>query len=158
MASLLEKINNDLIDALKKKDHFSVQTLRMLIAAIHNREIEKRSGGEKGVTLSDDEIFGIIRREVKKRKEAAEIYIQGNRPELAEKENNELKVLEGYLPPELSPEEIKQAVRAAIVKISPVGPKDFGKVMGEVMRGLGGRANAELVGQIVREALGQGAD
>jgi uncharacterized protein YqeY len=154
MALLRERINNDLIQALKNKEDLKVQTLRLLSAVIHNREIEKRAKGEEGV-LTDDEIAGLVIKEVKKRKEAIDLYLKGGRPELADKENAEIKILEAYLPAQMSEEEIRKALGPILDSIKPQGPKDFGRVMGVLMKELKGKADAELVGKIVREALGK---
>jgi uncharacterized protein YqeY len=152
MALFRERINNDLIQALKNKEDLKVQTLRLLLAVIHNREIEKRAKGEEGV-LTDDEIASLVIKEVKKRKEAIDLYLKGGRSELADKEKAEIKILESYLPAQMSEEEIRKAVQPILDSIKPQGPKDFGRVMGALMKELKGKADAELVGKIVRESL-----
>ncbi len=154
MTMLWEKINEDLVSAMKRKDDVHLRTLRLLVSAMQNREIEKKGKGEDPL-LSDEEILGLIRREAKKRKEAAALYVQGGRAELAAKEEEELRVLESYLPPEPGEDVLRAAVDAAIAAVRPAGMKDFGRVMGAVMKETGGGADAALVQRIIKEKLGQ---
>jgi uncharacterized protein YqeY len=153
MAELKEKINKDLIRAMKEKEELKVGTLRLFSAAVHNREIEKK--GKSGSSeLTDEEVLEVLRREVKKRKEAGEIYLKGGRPELAEKEEKELRILESYLPVQLDPEAVRKIVEEAFEVVKPQGPKDFGKVMGEAMKKLKGVADSALVSGFIKEKLG----
>lgn len=133
--SLKERISKDLIQALKNKDEIKVSTLRLFLAGVHNREIENKGrGGE--ANLTDDESFEILRREAKKRKEAMEIYVKANRIELANREEEELKVLEGYLPAQLDSAAVSKIIDEAVQSVKPVGSKDFGRVMGEAMKNI----------------------
>lgn len=150
--NLKERINKDLIQALKDKDELKLGTLRLFSAAVHNREIEKKGRGEE-IELTGDELLEILRREVKKRKESIEIYAKGHRPELAEKEGKELKILENYLPAQLDAIAVEKIVHEAIETVKPAGPKDFGKVMGEAMKKLKGVADAGLVNKLIKEKL-----
>lgn len=109
--------------------------MRFLSAAIHNREIEKRTKTGQA-ELSGEEVLEVLAREAKKRKEAAELYEKGNRPELAKKEIAELQIIKKYLPEEMSGAEIEKAVEAAVAKLQPAGAKDLGRVMGEAMKRL----------------------
>jgi uncharacterized protein YqeY len=152
--SLLMKIKADTLEAMKARDEARLGTLRLLSAALHNREIEKRTKGEDG-ELAENDILDVIRREVKKRREAIELYEKGKRRDLVDKESGELKILEAYLPPALSPEEIKKIVDAVVAETKPSGPKDFGRVMGVAMQKVAGRAPAGDVANAVREALGK---
>lgn len=150
--SLKERINKDLIQALKDKNEIKLTTLRLFSAGIHNREIENKSHGkEAGIT--EEECFEILRREVKKRKEAAEIYAKANRPELESREKEELAVLEGYLPTQLDASSVSKIIDEAIQTVKPAGPKDFGRVMGEAMKKLKGVADAGLVNALIKEKL-----
>ncbi len=151
--NLLAKIKSDTIAAMKGQLEPQLGTLRLLSAALHNREIEKRTKGEAS-ELSDDDVLDVIRREVKKRREAIELYEKGNRRDLADKESGELKVLGEYLPPSLAPEEVKKIVAEAIAEVKPSGPKDFGKVMGAAMKKAAGRAESSAISSAVKEALG----
>src|SRR3989344_6132650 len=103
---LLEKIKQDLISAMKSKNEVALGTLRMLDATIKNKVIERRTKGKTGL-MTEDEIMEIISSEVKKRKDAVDLYTKGGREELAKKEAVEIDVLKKYLPAELSPSEIR---------------------------------------------------
>ena len=94
-----------------------------------------------------------LRGEVKKRKEAIEMYKRGKRSELAEKEAKELGILEEYLPPQMSEEEVTGVLDEAIARVKPKGPADFGKVMGDVMKQLKGRADAQMVAGLIKKKL-----
>ena len=152
MADLKEQINKELIQAFKGKDELKTSVLRLFLASAHNREIEKKGKGEDA-NLTNDELLEILRREVKKRKEAIDIYSKGNRPELAEKESNELKILEAYMPAQLDAASVEKIVSEAMDAVKPSGPKDFGKVMGEAMKKLKGVADAGLVNKIIKEKM-----
>lgn len=152
MAGLKDQIAKDTVQALKDKDEVKVSTLRLFSASAHNREIEKRGHGESP-ELTEDDLLDVLRREVKKRKEAIDIYLKGGRPELADKESKELKVLLGYLPAQLAPAEVEKIVEEAIASVKPASVKDFGKVMSEAMKKLKGVADANAVNKIIKEKL-----
>lgn len=151
---LFSRIVRETEDATKGKDAARRDTLRLLRAALHNREIEKRGKGDTS-PLTDEETLEVIRREVKKRKEALEIYTKGGRPELAEKEWNENVVLEVYLPPQATNEDIARAVEEVVSAYGAPTEKEFGKIMGEVMKRMKGTAEAARVSELVRKALGK---
>lgn len=146
---LKEKIGNDLKQALKEKNQAVISTLRMLNAAILNAEIAAMRK-----EFTDEDVLKIISEEVKKRKDSIEEYKKGGREDLVLKEEAELEILKKYLPKELSEEEIKKIVKEKIKELGASGPSDFGKVMGVVMKAVGGRAGGEKVGKIVKEVLG----
>ena len=146
MASLEEQIERDFIEAYKSKDK-SLETLKMLKSAIKNAEIEKR---EK---LTDEEIVQLLQKEKKQRKESIEEFKKGKRMDLAEKEEFEIKVVERYLPKQMSDEEIKKIVLKAIEESNAKGPQDTGKVMGVVMSELKGKAEGQKVAEIVKNKL-----
>lgn len=150
--TLQETIASNIKEAMKGQDELQLGVLRMLASAIHNREIEKKGKGDTS-PLSDDEVRDVVRKEVKKRKEAITLYEQGNRHDLAEKESKELKTLEVYLPPELSVEEIKTLVRPIVEQAKSKGVQEFGKVMGLVMAEVKGKADAQTVRSLVEEFL-----
>jgi len=137
---------------MKAGQEFEVSVFRFLLASLHNKEIEKKGKGLES-TLSDDEAIEVLSREAKKRKEAIEAYEKGNRTDLAQKETKELEIIEKYLPEQLSEEEIEKIITAAIKKTGAVTVKDFGKVMGEAMKELKGKADASLVSKIVRKRI-----
>ncbi len=150
--SLHLKLTDDLRTALKAGQEFELGVLRMLSAALHNREIEKKGKGLE-TDLSDEEVIEILTREAKKRKEAAELFVKGNRNDLAEKETKELEFIKKYLSAQLSQEEIDKIVKAAIEKTGATNVKDFGKVMAEAMKELKGKADASIVSEIVKNKL-----
>lgn len=145
--TLLQKLQNDLKEAMKAAQEERVGTLRMILSAIHNREIEEYAKGVK--ELSDAVVTDVIRKEAKKRKEAAEIYSKANRKDLEDKETRELKIIQVYLPTELSEAEIETLVR----KVLDSGVKDFGAAMKETMKEIAGRAEAGTVAGVVKRLL-----
>ncbi|MBI1838746.1 MAG: GatB/YqeY domain-containing protein [Candidatus Colwellbacteria bacterium] len=132
--------------SLKSADSFGVGVLRMLLSSLKNREIEKRAQ-ESGLT--DEEIVEVLRKEAKKRREAADIYLKSGRNDLGEKELAELNLIKSYLPPEIDLKEIEGAIR----KVIDSGTRDFGTVMKEAMKELKGRAEAGTVSEIVRKLI-----
>lgn len=152
--SLLNKIENDLKDALRAKEVLRLSVLRMVSAAIHNREIEKRSK-TGSPELTDEEVIVVLRAEVKKRKDAAEGFEKGGRNDSAQKEKEEAQIIESYLPAGLPDEEIENIVKEVISGLGEVSMKDFGRVMGEVMKEIKGRASGDRVSAAVKKALGK---
>ena len=146
---LKDKIDKDLIEAQKEKDAVSTTTLRFLKSDIQNYMIEK-----KLTELKDEDILPIVQRQIKRRGESIEQFKKGKREDLAEKEASELKILKAYMPEELSADELKSIVKAAIEEIQPQGKKDFGKVMKAVMEKAKGRAEGKIVSKLVNELLG----
>lgn len=148
MADLKEKIQSDLKTALKEKGEIKSSALRMLLSAVGNKEIELK---KKKEGLSEEEFQNVIRSEAKKRKDSVEAFTKAERPELAEKEKTELLILQEYLPPELSEEEIEKTVKEVVANMPD--EKDFGKIMGQTMAKLKGRADGKKVGEIVKKLL-----
>lgn len=149
---LKDKIKEDIKEAMKKGEAERLSVLRMLDAAIKNKEIEKK---KKETGLSDDEILEVVSSEAKKRKDAAEQFKKGGRPELAEKEEKEIAVLSVYLPPQLSEAEIEALVKEAVSSVGAKTEKDFGKVMGRLAPKIKGRADGALVSSIVKTYLSE---
>lgn len=147
---LLEKINKDYIEAKKSRDTLRESVLNLLRSNIKYKEIDAKS---KGKTLEDNDIIDIIRQEIKKRRESIELYKQGGRLELVEKESEELKILQEYLPQELSEEEIRAIVNRIIESIGASSLKDLGNVMKEAMKELKGKADGGVIRRIVEENL-----
>lgn len=147
MNSMLDKLQNDLRQAQLAKNEVKVSTLRLLLSEIHNAEISQ--GGE----LSDEDAVGIIQREVKKRKEAAEGFRSGGREEAASKEEAELKVLQDYLPAQMSNEELTEIIEQTITELEAKGPSDMGKVIGAVMGKVKGKTDGGTVSALVKEKL-----
>jgi uncharacterized protein len=142
-----EKLNNDMKEAMKAKETLRLSTIRLLKASIKNEEIARIK------ELDDDEIIQIIQREIKKRKESAEEYHKANREDLAQKEEEEAKILYAYLPEQASDEEIKTIVEN-IIKEIPEGTKiNMGMVMPKATEKLKGRADGKRISAIVREFI-----
>ncbi len=151
MSNLMDKINLDLKQAMRQKQLELTSVLRLLLAAIHNKEIALRHG--EPVELSDEQIIEVINSEIKKRKEATELYQQGSRIDLADKEKSEMEILLKYLPAQLSDQELEKIIKEIISSMPEAGLKDFGKVMGQVMAKVKGKADGGKVGEIVKKFL-----
>lgn len=145
--TLVEKINQDLISALKNKEQLKLSTLRMLSSELKNKKIDL------GKDLTDDEAFAVITKEVKKRKDSAQTFKEGNRDDLAQKELAEVEILSEYLPEELSDDEILALVKEAIAQTGASAKADMGKVMGVLRPKVAGRADGAKVAKLVQENL-----
>jgi len=148
--NLLSKIENDFKSAYLEKRAEEVDALRLLRAAIKNLEIDLRV---KDKEVDDEAILEIIAREAKKRRESIELYEKGNRPELAEKEKKELAFLLGYLPQQLSDEDIKAKLDELVKNNNAQGVSDFGKIMGLAMKELKGKADGKRIQDILKDIL-----
>jgi len=142
-----EKLSDDYKDALRSGDKIKVSILRMIKAAVKNREIEK------GSLLSDDEIFAVFRSFVKRANESIEQFSKAGRMDLAEKEKEELSIMQGYLPLQPGEDEIRKLVKEIISETGAAGPKEMGKVMKAVMAKTKGLADGKLVSNLVKEML-----
>jgi uncharacterized protein YqeY len=147
--SLSETIIEDLKTALKSKDELRLSCLRMLKAALKNKQVEKGKGQE----LKDEEIQAVISSFTKKGKEAAAEFRKGGREDLALKEEQEIKILYEYLPRQLTPEEIEKTLREIISELSAESFKDLGKVMKVAMARMAGQAQGKEVNEIARKIL-----
>ena len=145
---LKQKVEADTKAALKGRDAEKVSTLRMLSAALKNKEIDKRR------QLTDDEVIETIRSLIKQRKDSVEQFAKGGRQDLVDKETAEIAVLEIYLPQQLPLEELEALVREAVAETGAQGAKDMGKVMKAVAAKAAGRADNKLVSELVKKALG----
>ena len=162
---LKQQIKNAVNEALKSGDQLSSGTLRMLLASILTKEKDKRYkiATEKPDTteenlikeseLTDEQILEVISSEIKKRRDSIVLYIQGKRPELADKEQKEIEILQKYLPEQLKPEEIKKLVEESIAKVGAKEMKDMGKVMADLNPKVKGKAEGGEVSRIVKELL-----
>ncbi|OHA14105.1 MAG: hypothetical protein A2909_02820 [Candidatus Tagabacteria bacterium RIFCSPLOWO2_01_FULL_39_11] len=148
---MIKRIQSDLKRSLMEKDILRVSTLRLLIAAIKNKEIEL---GKKKEGVPNDEIIAILRSEIKKRKDAAVGFRGGRREDDAVKEEKEMKILQEYLPEDISDYEIREVVKKAIKKSGASSAHDFGKAMKETMAILKGKASGDKVAVILKEELG----
>lgn len=145
--SLLESLQKDMIAAMKAKDKVKLGTIRMLKAAVVNEQIEV------GHALSSDEEIAVLSRELKQRKDSLEEFKNAGRDEAVQNLKNEIKVVESYLPEQLSEDEVKTIVQETIDQVGATSKADFGKVMGAVMPKLKGKADGKLVNATVKELL-----
>lgn len=149
---LQEKLQEDLKAAMIAHDEQKLSVIRMLKSAIQYFEIQK---GGAGYSAKDEEILDVISKEVKKRREAIDLYEKGGRPELAEKEKQEMKILQSYLPEQMSEDEVRKLVSEAIEQTGASSIQEMGKVMGVLMPKVKGKADSSLVSGFVRERLNQ---
>ena len=145
--SLTQEIEECFKTALKSQDKIKTSALRMLRAAIKNKEVERRA------KLEDPEIIPVIKGLIRQGKEAVEQYEKGGRPDLAEKEKTELKIYAAFLPAQATPDEIEESITQIILEIKASGVKDMGKVMRTAMAWLAGRAEGQTIQAIVRQKL-----
>ncbi|MBI2022885.1 GatB/YqeY domain-containing protein [Candidatus Daviesbacteria bacterium] len=142
-----QQLKDELKKAQLKRDEIKVSTLRLLISEINNARIQK------GSELEENDIIAVVKREAKKRKEAIEAYTTGGNTDAAAKEEAELKILEAYLPEEMSEEELTQIVEDVINELGAKSISDMGRVIGGVMGKVEGRADGGRVSAIVRDKL-----
>jgi uncharacterized protein YqeY len=147
--SLEQKVMGELKTAMLAKDEAGLRSLRAIKAAII---VAKTAEGAKGEISEDDEIK-LLQKLVKSRKDSLEIFQQQNRPELAKKEEEEIAVIEKFLPKQMSAEEIKAAVAAIIAETGASSPADMGKVMGVATKQLAGKADGKTISALVKELL-----
>ena len=147
--TLEERIQEDIKAALRGKEKTRLDTLRSLYAQVKDERIKLRPKRE----LTDEDVVRVIMSAVKKRKEAIELYRQGGRQDLVEKEQAELDVLQKYLPEQLSEQEVEKIVDEIIRQVGAASIKDLGKVMGPAMARLKGKADGKMVQSLVRERL-----
>ena len=148
--TIASRLDADLKEALRARDAVRTWTIRLARAGFKNAEIDRRR------PLTEAEAVEVIQREVKRRREAIEAFERGGRTDLVQKEQLEMAILVGYLPPPLTPltqEEIREVVADVVREIGATSERDLSKVMGQVMRRVAGRAEGRGVEQVVREAL-----
>jgi uncharacterized protein YqeY len=146
--SLVERIAQDLKEAIKAKNEFRVSCLRVLKATITNEQ------GRRTQPLKDEDVHAVIQSLVRKGQEAAVEFRKGLREDMAAKEEGEVKILSGYLPQQLTPAEIENVLKEIIAEVSASGPKDLGKVMKAAMGRLAGKAQGKEVNEIAKRLLG----
>jgi uncharacterized protein YqeY len=147
--NLKQRLQSDLTVAIRARDELTAATLRMALTAVTTEEV----AGKQARELSDDEVLKVLAREAKKRREAAEAFDNARRTELADRERAEGGVLDGYLPAQLSDEELTDLVRAAIAETGATGPQAMGLVMKAVQPTIAGRAEGGRVAAEVRRQL-----
>ncbi len=152
MSALKDRLEADLTNAMKARETVKVAALRMALAAVRNEEVS----GKQARELTDDEVLAVIRREVKKRREAAEVYASAGRTELADQEKAEEEVLSGYLPTQLSDEELTALVSQVLAELGLSGMSAMGQAMKAVVPRVAGRAEGARVAAEVRKQLSAG--
>ena len=145
--TLKDQITEDMKTAMRAKDSERLGTIRLLLAACKQREVDER------IVLDDAAVVGLVDKLIKQRKDSVAAYLQAQRQDLADKESAEITVLESYLPQRMDAAEIAQAVRAIVTELGATGPGDMGKVMGAVKTRLAGKAEMGLVSAAVKAAL-----
>ncbi|RMA40909.1 GatB/YqeY domain-containing protein [Rhodophyticola porphyridii] len=150
---LRERINTGLKEAMREKDAIRLSTLRLINAAIKDQDINARAKGNAD-GVDDSEVLAILGKMVKQRQESARAYEEGGRLELAEKELNEIKVIEDFLPRQLSEEEVAKAVDEAVAEVGADSIRDMGKVMGLLKSRYTGQMDFGSVGPAVKARLG----
>lgn len=148
MPSLKERIDADLKEAMRSKDELGTSVLRMLKSAVKYKEVEP--GGH---ALEDAGVLAVIQSLIKQRRDSVEQFRAGGRPELADKEEKEIAKLQSYLPAQMSADELRAEVRAAIAQVGAKGPKDMGAVMKALMPKVQGRAEGKAVSDAVKSEL-----
>ena len=149
-SSILERLQTDMVQAMKAKDADTLSTLRMLKSAL----MEAKTAKPKDATLSADEEIEILQRYVKKRRETMEINTKAGRADLNASEEREIAITQRYLPEAIGEDALLEIVKAAVAATGAAGPKDMGKVIGAVMPQVKGRAEGSLVSKLVKQALG----
>ncbi len=152
MSALKDRLRSDLTASMKARDALRSSTLRMVLTAVTNAEV----AGKEARELTDDDVLTVLTSEAKKRREAAEAFEAGNRPELAQKERDEAAVLAEYLPEQLSADEVRALVTSTIGQLGVAGDgmKAMGRVMGALQPQVKGRADGGVVAAEVKKALG----
>lgn len=145
--ALKEQITEDMKAAMRAKETNRLGTIRMLLAAIKQREVDER------IELDDAAVVGIVDKLVKQRKDSIAAFEQANRQDLVDQEQSELVILQAYLPARMSAEEVTAAIAAIVAQLGAAGPGDMGKVMGQAKKELAGKADMGAVSAAVKAAL-----
>jgi uncharacterized protein YqeY len=145
--SLSERLSDDLKKALKAGEKDTLSVIRMIKAAVKNKEIEK------GAPLSDGEFYGVLVSLVRQRKDSIEQFSKGGRDDLVEKERRELSIVQSYLPHQLTEEELKEIIKDAIKETGASSQKDMGNVMKVIMPKIKGQVDGKVVSELVKKAL-----
>ena len=153
--TLRERFGDSLKEAMKARNPKRVSTLRMIVAALKERDIANRSEKSR-VGVGDDEILSLLVRMIRQREESATIYESGGRPELAEAEREEIAIIREFLPQQMSDEEMHAAVRSVAAELGAATMKDMGRVMGALKERYAGRLDLAKTGASVKELLAAG--
>jgi uncharacterized protein YqeY len=153
MPELRQTINTAMKTAMKEKDTVSLSTIRLILAAIKERDINTRaSSGQDGI--SEEEVLSLLQSMIKQRQESSRMYNEAKRPELAEREEEEISVIQGFLPEQLSADEVGSAVAGLIDEVGAESIKDMGKVMAALKTQYAGKLDMTLASSVVKEKLG----
>jgi len=144
---LKENLEKDLIEAMKQHDDEKTSVLRMIKSALQNKEIEKKQ------ELEDTDVLTLIQSQIKSRRDSIEMYKNGGRDDLAQKEQKEIDILIPYLPEQMSEDDVRMEIKNAITQTGANQISDMGKVMGMVMAKLKGKADGSMISKIVKEEL-----
>jgi len=147
MSTLKDRITEDMKAAMRARDSERLTTIRMLLAACKQREVDER------IELTDNDVIGLVDKLIKQRKDTITAFTQGGRTDLADKESAEVRVLEAYLPQRLGADEIAAAVAAIVASLGASGPGDMGRVMAAAKAQLAGKAEMAQVSAAVKQAL-----
>ena len=145
--SLKDRVTEDMKSAMRAKDSARLSTIRMLLAACKQREVDER------IVLDDLAVVGLVDKLIKQRRDSITAFTQGGRLDLADKESAEVLVLEAYLPQRLTTEEVAEAIGKIVAELSATGPGDMGKVMGAAKAQLAGKADMGSLSAAVKQAL-----
>jgi uncharacterized protein len=148
---LREKLTNDLKDAMRGGDKLKVSTIRLITSAIKSADIEARPSGKD--QIDEGSIVNVMTKMIKQRRDSVDMYVKGNRQDLADKELGEIAIIEGYLPQQMDDAGMKAAIAKAIADTGAAGGKDMGKVMGALKAAFAGQMDFGKAGGIVKELL-----
>ena len=148
--TLMDKVSEDMKKAMKSGEKLRLETLRMIRAHLLEKRVDRRPSGD--ITPEDELV--VLMAASKKRKEAIEIYRQHGKSEMADQEQQELAIIQEYLPKQLSSQEVEAFIRKTVEEVQAVSAKDFGKVMPVVMKELKGKADGKLIQELVKQILG----
>ena len=151
-SALRARLNDSLKTAMKEQDKRVLSTVRLILAAVKDRDIAARGKGNMD-GLSDEEILGVLQTMVRQRQEAAELYEKGNRPELVEQEKAEIAIIESYLPKQMSDAEMKDAIGEVVTETGATSIKDMGKAMAALRAKYAGRMDFGKASGLLREKL-----
>jgi len=150
--SLREKFTENMKDAMRAKDEVTLSTLRLILSAIKDKDIAARTA-ESREGIKDEQILSLLQSMIKQRQESIKLYLKGGRPELAERESAEIRIIEVYLPKQLSEDEIKAIVQQTIVSLGATSIKDMGKVMAELKSKYSGKMDFSKASGLVKGKL-----
>ena len=151
--NLLDKVNAQLKESALKQDKDKVLTLRLIISALKDKEIEKRGAGAKDSLIKDEDVILVLNKMLKQRRESLEIYRKASRNDLAEKEDKEINIIKEFLPKQLDDNEIKKVCESAIKESAAISIKDMGKAMAIIKSKYSGSIDFSKAGTILKELL-----